>query len=294
MSSVESGQDGSEPIRDDQRPDGIPDRYWIPWQVFRNARIKPAGKLVLACLRDRQGRRAHCWPSIRTIAEDCGLRTDTVMAAIRQLESCKLVSVDRTVKQHPHYTVTYSVTVVPESGTAKLLRNPGRDCYGKRNQTVTESGTEPSSITKLNNQESAHTAGDIKDLKKKKADGGLTVDVAVSVFEEVYRQVKNADPDRIGERGRGRLRKFLDENRPDLSTWSDRLRCAAGLNGDQPWPFRDTGELTIEAVIVHWGRIGEATRAGSSRFRPDGTLRSPPGKYAHVKGTVGYVGVRAN
>ena len=62
--------------------------------ILAEPEISAPAKLVLIRIADRQGQNADAWPTIRTLAADCGLAISTTQRAIRELSDSRAVSVD--------------------------------------------------------------------------------------------------------------------------------------------------------------------------------------------------------
>jgi hypothetical protein len=76
------------------------------------------------------------------------------------------------------------------------------------------------------------------------------------------------------------LAKWLRTNSVDIDAWRTRVRVAAGLDGrNPPWPFNQPGELTLENIMRHWPKLGDAQKGKS---RGSSTIKPPEGEYAHL------------
>jgi hypothetical protein len=101
-----------------------------------------------------------------------------------------------------------------------------------------------------------------------------------------YREARGQAADRLDGRTIGRLAPWLVKNGVDVQTWRARIRLAAGLDGRvPPWPFYENrepkaGELTIDNVMKHWAKLGDALRG--SNHGCDGRVRTTAGTYAHA------------
>lgn len=60
---------------------------WV-WGHF----LPTTHKLVLLALADMADDVGHCWPSVQTVAKQCGISTRTVRRIIRDLEESKLLT----------------------------------------------------------------------------------------------------------------------------------------------------------------------------------------------------------
>ena len=97
--------------------------------------LRPTDKLIMAVLADRIGGNGTCWPGLRSLARDTGLRIATVHGSLTRLE---LVGDIVIIRQGSGKTNHYKVIdkSVTETGT------PKSKCYGNRNSGVTKTVTE--------------------------------------------------------------------------------------------------------------------------------------------------------
>ncbi len=87
--------------------------YKLPTELANRADLSASAKLVWSYLHYRQGTNGTCWPGLRRIANDLGLRSPSAVAkCIKQLEIAGLVEVKRgkpnrkgEEKQTNHYTI---------------------------------------------------------------------------------------------------------------------------------------------------------------------------------------------
>ncbi|NLX22440.1 MAG: helix-turn-helix domain-containing protein [Phycisphaerae bacterium] len=70
-------------------------RYQWTERLIRRDDLTPAAKMVAIALRGRLGGKDHCWPSIQTIQADTNLSRNAVLAGVRQLEQCGVITVKR-------------------------------------------------------------------------------------------------------------------------------------------------------------------------------------------------------
>lgn len=97
--------------------------------------LPATAKIVLAVIMDRIGQNAECWPGIRTLANDAGVSTETVLDAISRLKAAGLLLVDRRgIGRANHYSTPESVQ------DFRALKKPERS--GKPNSGAQETSTE--------------------------------------------------------------------------------------------------------------------------------------------------------
>ncbi len=65
----------------------------LPKWLLPRKDLRATDKVLYAYLRDRIGSNAFCWPSVRTIAKDCGICPSTVVISIKRLEEAGLIEV---------------------------------------------------------------------------------------------------------------------------------------------------------------------------------------------------------
>ena len=76
----------------------------------------PTRKLILLLLADRSNDEGYCWPSIKTIAEDCELKRDAVIRNIKRLEQDGFISIVRRKKDGVNLPNHYRLNI--EAGSS--------------------------------------------------------------------------------------------------------------------------------------------------------------------------------
>ena len=83
----------------------------IEW-AFNQSTPNPSAKLVLLALADHADEHGHCWPGIARIEQRTGLSRSTVIRALAELETGRLIERTRRGTTSNSYTLT-SVTMTP-------------------------------------------------------------------------------------------------------------------------------------------------------------------------------------
>lgn len=81
-------------------------------------------KLILLKLADNANDAGVCWPSLSTIAKDCGCSTRTVSRAIVYFESINLLSHDRRFNSSNTYQFNIDTLSILSSGTIDTMSTP--------------------------------------------------------------------------------------------------------------------------------------------------------------------------
>ena len=81
-------------------------------------------KLILLKLADNANDAGVCWPSLSTIAKDCGCSTRTVSRAIVYFESINLLSHDRRFNSSNTYQFNMDTLSILSSGTIDTMSTP--------------------------------------------------------------------------------------------------------------------------------------------------------------------------
>jgi hypothetical protein len=77
--------------------------------------LKNLDKFVLLNLADRADDDLRCWPSMKTIANDCGMSVRSVANSIVKLEESKLIFVERRVTPHGKSSNVYTINMTTKS-----------------------------------------------------------------------------------------------------------------------------------------------------------------------------------
>ena len=78
--------------------------------------IKAPAKSVLLMLADRKNSdTGRCYPSIDTLAFDCGLNSRTVIRAVKELSEIGVILADKTKGKSTHYEFNFTAKLVSES-----------------------------------------------------------------------------------------------------------------------------------------------------------------------------------
>ncbi len=67
----------------------------LPTEISQRKDITASAKVIAGIIAYRTGKNGWCWPGIRSIFEDAGVTTETVIAALKLLEAEGLLEVDR-------------------------------------------------------------------------------------------------------------------------------------------------------------------------------------------------------
>lgn len=81
-------------------------------------------KIILLKLADNANEAGVCWPSLSTIAKDCGCSTRTVSRAIVYFESINLLSHDRRFNSSNTYQFNIDTLSILSSGTIDTMSKP--------------------------------------------------------------------------------------------------------------------------------------------------------------------------
>ena len=103
--------------------------------------LKPLDKMVLLNLADRANTDFECWPSMQSIAEDCGLCRKSVCNSIAKLEKDKLIFVERRMTSHGKSSNVYTISM-----TTKQIKRP---CVRRTHPVVHPMHIEPTLINTI-------------------------------------------------------------------------------------------------------------------------------------------------
>jgi predicted transcriptional regulator len=103
--------------------------------------LKPLDKMVLLNLADRANENFECWPSMQTIADDCGLCRKSVFNSIVKLEQNKMIFVERRTTSHGKSSNIYTISM-----TRKQTK---RACVRDTHQVVHHIHIEPNSLDNI-------------------------------------------------------------------------------------------------------------------------------------------------
>lgn len=98
--------------------------------------LKPIDKIVLLSLAERANEKFECWPSMKTIADDCGICRKSVLNSIAKLEEKRLIFVERRMTSHGKSSNIYTMSMA-----TKMVERP---CVRRTHPDVYHSHIEPS------------------------------------------------------------------------------------------------------------------------------------------------------
>lgn len=141
----------------------------MAWAIEAVSGLRPTEKLVLLMLANyADAQRAACWPSRQRLAEQCGVRVETIKRAIRQLEDLGLIERDKRFddsgrQTSNRYTLRIDATSPPGGGD---LDTPGeaKDAPGRGAQDGGGRGAKNAPLSSLNhhsNHQSNQRAEDV-------------------------------------------------------------------------------------------------------------------------------------
>jgi DNA-binding transcriptional MocR family regulator len=141
----------------------------MAWAIETVSGLRPTEKLVLLMLANyADAQRAACWPSRRRLAEQCGVRVETIKRAIRQLEDLGLIERDKRFdasgrQTSNRYTLRIDTTGPGEGGD---IDTPGeaKDAPGRGAQDEGGRGAKNAPVSSLNrhsNHQSNQRAEDV-------------------------------------------------------------------------------------------------------------------------------------
>lgn len=116
--------------------------YKLEQDIARRRDLTWTDKGVFAALKDRMGNNGHCWPGLRRLAQDCGVRPGTVKDSVHRLAAAGLVEIEnRGNGRSFSYRITVTETVtLSEIGKCDgnrhgVLRKPSRKRIENRHIT---------------------------------------------------------------------------------------------------------------------------------------------------------------
>jgi len=120
--------------------------YALPKSLAVRRDLQASDKIVVSVIRDYQDKNSTGWPGIRTLSQDTGLASSTVVESIKRLEAKHILKVERRGNgKSSHYSVSKSVLESSTLKEAKRTENPNGHkpkAYRKPNTGVPEIGTE--------------------------------------------------------------------------------------------------------------------------------------------------------
>ncbi|MBN1341508.1 MAG: helix-turn-helix domain-containing protein [Phycisphaerae bacterium] len=255
------------------------------------SKLSAADLRVLVALSLHVNGQWKCWPAVATLSDLTGLPPRSVIRSLRRMEALGILSTVRgggrkagTLEgQSSQYTFT------PNPDLAVSVSNTDRavsvdEVYPDNPSvhTLTENAAYPDGAVSRTDQNTPKRTKrrarvqpklpfDGSDAEPDEQRDNLTRD-AVALWVDTYTEARTEAPDKPDGRTIGRLKVLIHEvARGDLAELRRRLRLAAGLDGQvPPWPFDRPGELTVDGVIRHWARLGDALKAGASQTRAAG------------------------
>lgn len=97
----------------------VPDNYTnVSNKLLRSNSLSGMSKLVVTILLSlRHGKSNTAYPSMRTLASECGLSVNSVQKALNQLVECNVISITKStnVKQDPKFKASNIYTFKPQS-----------------------------------------------------------------------------------------------------------------------------------------------------------------------------------
>ena len=78
----------------------------LPLSVMARTDLPATAKLIYARLKLYTGTNADAYPSVTTLADDCGMDRQRVMRSVKQLETAKLLTVTRSFGMGNRYHLT--------------------------------------------------------------------------------------------------------------------------------------------------------------------------------------------
>jgi len=122
--------------------------YFESIRKILSMRLRPAAKVLLVYLLDKQGDNADCWPSITTICRECKLARATVVKAKAELLQAGCLNVVRASNPSVNHTDRYKVVLT--GSQAEPVHNLNRF----RGYTATGSESELQPVHRLNSNDS--------------------------------------------------------------------------------------------------------------------------------------------
>ena len=92
-------------------------------------RLKPLDKIVLLSLADRANESYECWPSMQTLADDCGMCRKSVFNSIVKLEEKQLIFVERRMSSHGKSSNIYTMSMTIKPVKRPCVRRTHLDAY---------------------------------------------------------------------------------------------------------------------------------------------------------------------
>ena len=98
-------------------------------------------KIVLLSLAERSNEDFECWPSMKTIADDCGMCRKSVFNSIAKLQDKGLLLIESRVTNHGKSSNIYTISMATKKDERPCVRRTHPDVY--------HSYIEPTLITNL-------------------------------------------------------------------------------------------------------------------------------------------------
>lgn len=97
--------------------------YALPKSLTARRDLELSDKIVVSVIRDYQGTNGTGWPGIRTLSQDTGLASSTIIESIKRLEAKEILKVERRGNgKSSHYIVSKSALNI---GTVKKQKRTG-------------------------------------------------------------------------------------------------------------------------------------------------------------------------
>ena len=117
----------------------------LPYSLLSRSDVSATAKIVFAYLLDRQGRKGVSWPSLNTIAFNCGTTKPAVVRNIAELDRAGLVTVRRPLPSERGRSNRYEIPI-------GVNPKQGMNHNSERSRIVTVAGNETSPEPESENQ----------------------------------------------------------------------------------------------------------------------------------------------
>jgi len=84
-------------------------------------------KMVLLNLSDRANENFECWPSMQTIANDCGICRKSVFNSLVKLEQNNFISIERRITNYGKSSNIYTINIAMQKGKTPCVRGTHPD-----------------------------------------------------------------------------------------------------------------------------------------------------------------------